>query len=246
MSKGPLIDKIILKSNGNNISCSIFRNQRSRRISLRVVSRDEVILNVPPRGSLSEAKDFVATKMNWVIEKTGEMPASNELAQFLKIRPMIWLDSRPRSFRWSFSNSSVRSFCSIGSDVIEAVFPDGKKEENEALLSCLIKLGKEHLPLRLQDCAEKVGLSYRHARVGNQKTRWGSCSSRQVISLNWRILLLDYSVGDYVLFHELAHLKHMNHSSQFWKLLQEWVPDARMLDVKLSSQGKELMLLGRN
>ena len=96
----------------------------------------------------------------------------------------------------------------------------------------------------MQDCAEKVGLSYRHARVGNQKTRWGSCSSRQVISLNWRILLLDYSVGDYVLFHELAHLKHMNHSSQFWKLLQEWVPDARMLDGKLSSQGRELMLLG--
>ena len=246
MSKSTFIDKIILKSNGNNISCSIFRNQRSRRISLRVVSRDEVILNVPPRGSLPEAKNFVAAKMNWIIDKTGEMPAENEMAELLKICPMIWLDRRPRSFRWEFSKSSVRSSCSIGLDEIKAVFPDGKKEENEALLSCMIKLGKEYLPLRLQGCAEKVGLSYRHVRVGNQKTRWGSCSSRQVISLNWRILLLDYSVGEYVLFHELAHLKHMNHSSQFWKLLQEWVTDARILDRKLSSQGSKLMLIGRN
>jgi predicted metal-dependent hydrolase len=82
-------------------------------------------------------------------------------------------------------------------------------------------------------------------RVGNQKSRWGSCSSQRVISLNWRILLLDYEIGEYVLFHELAHLKHMNHSSSYWNLLNEWVPEAKTVDRQLSQKGRELMLLGR-
>ena len=81
--------------------------------------------------------------------------------------------------------------------------------------------------------------------MGNQKSRWGSCSSKRVISLNWRILLLDYEIGEYVLYHELAHLQHMNHSFRYWNLLDEWLPGAKNIDRKLSSAGRELMLLGR-
>ena len=110
----------------------------------------------------------------------------------------------------------------------------------------MLNLAKIYLPLRLEECAQKVGEGFSKTRVGNQKTRWGSCSSERVISLNWRILLLDYEIGQYVLYHELAHLKHMNHSTKYWDLLSRWVGDARGLDRELSLQGRELMLLARN
>ena len=98
----------------------------------------------------------------------------------------------------------------------------------------------------LEIVLEKVGVNFNKVRVGDQKTRWGSCSSERVISLNWRILHLDYEIGEYVLFHELAHLKHMNHSKKYWELLSSWVGDARGLDRQLSVQGRELMQLARN
>ena len=59
------------------------------------------------------------------------------------------------------------------------------------------------------------------------KKRVGDLVLERVISLNWRILLLDYEIGEYVLYHELAHLKHMNHSKKYWELLSSWVGDAR-------------------
>jgi predicted metal-dependent hydrolase len=132
----------------------------------------------------------------------------------------------------------------VTTDSIEVSFPDNQDREN-SILSFLIDLARVYLPIRLEVSSRKVGVSYSKVRGGNQKSRWGSCSSQRVISLNWRILLLDYEIGEYVLFHELAHLKHMNHSSNYWKLLNEWVPGARIVDRQLSQKGRELMLLGR-
>ena len=94
----------------------------------------------------------------------------------------------------------------------------------------MITLAKIYLPLRLEECAQKVGEGFSKTRVGNQKTALGVMFFRTSNFLNWRILLLDYEIGQYVLYHELAHLKHMNHSTKYWDLLSRWVGDARGLD----------------
>ena len=108
-----------------------------------------------------------------------------------------------------------------------------------------MQLARIYLPIRLEACAKKVGVHFQGARIGNQKSRWGSCSSQRVISLNWRILLLDYRIGEYVLYHELAHLKHMNHSKRYWELSETWIANSKSLDKELSVQGKGLMFMGR-
>ena len=82
-------------------------------------------------------------------------------------------------------------------------------------------------------------------RVGNQKSRWGSCSSKGTISLNWRLLLLSYSLGQYVILHELAHLKHLNHSLAFWQYLESICPGARIQDRELRNEGKKIINLGQ-
>ncbi|MBT5910862.1 MAG: M48 family metallopeptidase, partial [Opitutae bacterium] len=82
-------------------------------------------------------------------------------------------------------------------------------------------------------------------RVGDQKSRWGSCSTKGTISLNWRLLLLRTDLQDYVIFHELAHLRHMNHSPAFWAHLETLQPNARIRDREINKAGKTLMTLGR-
>ena len=86
---------------------------------------------------------------------------------------------------------------------------------------------KNHLPKMLAKVAKDMGLSYQSVTIRLQKTRWGSCSHKQSIALNAKLLLLPKEVVHYVLVHELAHLVHMNHSPQFWQYVAHFVPDYR-------------------
>jgi len=81
------------------------------------------------------------------------------------------------------------------------------------------------LPRRLHELADFHGFTVSGVTVRNQQTRWGSCSPRGRICLNWRLVLVPDAVRDYVLLHELAHLKRMDHSRKFWKLVAQLCPD---------------------
>ena len=245
MSKKWLIQKVNLKIGVADVVCLIKRNNRARRISVRIISRDEIVLTIPSHESISKGTEFVQSKREWIRKKTQEMPVNNDLLSFFLENSTIWLDARPRSIQIFFSDSNKNFHYHIESDSILLTLPKMVNKE-DCLLSFLMRLARFYLPERLKSCAEKVGMNYSRVRVGNQRSRWGSCSSKKVISLNWRILLLDYEIGDYVLYHELAHLKHMNHSTKYWALLNDWLGEAKKLDKQLSDQGKRLMLLARN
>jgi predicted metal-dependent hydrolase len=73
--------------------------------------------------------------------------------------------------------------------------------------------------------AHGLGGNVKRVTVRNQKTRWGSCSSRGTISLNWRLIQTPDFVRDYIILHELAHLRHMNHSARFWQEVKRLCPD---------------------
>ncbi|MFW5957899.1 MAG: M48 family metallopeptidase [Desulfosalsimonas sp.] len=95
---------------------------------------------------------------------------------------------------------------------------------------------------RLEELAEKHGISYNKVFIRNQKTRWGSCSSRGNLSLNYRIALLPGELMDYVIIHELVHIRHHNHSPLFWAELDRLAGDAKALDSRLNEY--QALLLG--
>ena len=91
----------------------------------------------------------------------------------------------------------------------------------------------KQLTTRLKELAAMHGLLYNKVAVRNQKTLWGSCSAKNNISLNMRLVTLDSDLIDYVILHELAHLKIKNHSELFWKELQRLMPEAKEMSMKL-------------
>ncbi len=85
-------------------------------------------------------------------------------------------------------------------------------------------LAARELPSRLFELARLHGFEVASVRVRNQRTRWGSCSPSGRISLNWRLVQVPPAVRDYVLLHELTHLRHLNHSARFWRELARLCP----------------------
>ncbi|MBC2716999.1 MAG: M48 family metallopeptidase [Desulfobacteraceae bacterium] len=95
------------------------------------------------------------------------------------------------------------------------------------------KTAKSKLTQRLDSLSAKSGLPYNRVFVKNQKTRWGSCSEKKNINLNINLVRLPEKLMDYAIMHELVHTKILNHSSQFWDLLEKFVKDAKGLDREL-------------
>jgi len=99
-----------------------------------------------------------------------------------------------------------------------------------ALRAWLKKEAQTLLPPLLAGMARDFGLSYSAVTVRLQRTRWGSCSAKGAISLNARLLFLPPELARYVLAHELAHTRHLNHSAKYWRFLASLYPDAQALD----------------
>jgi predicted metal-dependent hydrolase len=86
-----------------------------------------------------------------------------------------------------------------------------------------------------------IGVGYRNIRIGSQRSLWGSCSARGVLSFNWRLVLAPYQVLDYVVVHELCHLRVLNHSARFWELVERHRAGWRDQRDWLRTHGPELL-----
>ena len=109
------------------------------------------------------------------------------------------------------------------------------------IISSRSELASEELPKRCRELAREAGLTVSKVSVRDQRSRWGACSVGRVITLNWRLVQMPRSVRDYVIFHELTHIKHPNHSRRFWCEVEgvcAWWKDAERW---LRSHGRELL-----
>ncbi len=100
----------------------------------------------------------------------------------------------------------------------------------------------ETIALRVQHYAPMLGVHPGKISIRDQKTRWGSCSSSGTLSFNWRLILAPPQVLDYVVVHELSHMRQMNHSKAFWSTVESIMPDYKQWDQWLKDHGKELKL----
>ena len=105
-----------------------------------------------------------------------------------------------------------------------SVGPDDEREPAIVEQRVMIVRAKKELPARLLELAARHSLTVSRVSIRNQRWRWGSCSRSGHICLNWRLVTMPEDVRDYVLIHELMHLKRMDHSPKFWKLVADACP----------------------
>lgn len=116
-------------------------------------------------------------------------------------------------------------------------------EAIQALRLWMIEKAQDIIRARTEELSKVIGVVFNNIRIKDTKTRWGSCSSKGNLNFNFRIVMSPEVVMDYIIIHELCHLKHMNHSQEFWRCVESYMPDYPKYKDWLRKKGMELYKL---
>ena len=202
------------------------RNPRARRYLLRLRPDGTARVTIPRGGSPAMARQFVERHVAWLerefqrLQAQPRKPATWTIGTEILLRgDAVRIDARfnGEAEIVRFSGESVR-------------VSDPAADLRPAIEGHLRQLAARELPPRVLELAARHGLTVRRVTVRSQKSRWGSCSRRGTISLNWRLIQTHAFVSDYICLHELMHLRQMNHSPRFWREMERVCPDYRMAE----------------
>ncbi len=223
----------------------IRRSSRSRRIYISLDEQNQALLTIPMRGTIKAAIKFLDQCGDWLLEQMAKTPKPRSILEFLRDKPVLTLGGKKCSVVFGFTNRCP--YCEYNEKAGEVMLRYDPYAINEVRIrEALKKVAKEHLSERLFFlCEQKAIDPPSRVTVRDQSSRWGSCSSSRSISLNWRLILLSVGMQDYVILHELAHLKEMNHSKKFWGLLNSYDSRSKHHDRRLNEVGRSIMSLGR-
>ena len=212
------------------------RNRRARRYVLHLSPDGTPRVTIPWRGSRRDAEAFLRRNMSWLSEQRRRwQSASRRREAAWQVGAEVLL----RGERVRVETAGGREcLLRIGEDTIErrAAEPAG-----EAVRRHLRAVAARELPSRVRVLAEEIGHTVHRIIVRDQRSRWGSCSPSRTISVNWRLVQMPPRVADYVIYHELMHLDHADHSPRFWRLVRRvcpWTDEARAW---LRRHGAELL-----
>jgi predicted metal-dependent hydrolase len=206
---------------------------RARRLSIRVYPDARVECVVPRRTRPRDVEAFIAAHREWI---------ENRRAIALRNRPEPQ-PFPPALIELSFTGEQWRLQVAGGGraprvresapGILSATGGASTARLRAGLRAWLLRAARNRLEPRLASIARAMGVSYSQVSVRRQRSRWGSCSARGTISLNCCLLFQRPEVVDYLLVHELTHVKHMNHSARFWQAVERHCPDWRALDREL-------------
>lgn len=232
------------------IAYHIRKTRQAKRMTLRISHNGEVSISIPYYATLQQARQFLRDNLPYVRAKlhmvTQRRQSVTDALQELQC---------PVRGRWLPIHfvEAAAPLIDVRTDSVVINYPAQenttahRREAMRFWCEMMINQANEELPRRTIELAAEVGERLRRIAVRDQKSRWGSCSvQNRSINLNWRCVLFSEPVRDYLIYHELAHLRHADHSASFWKLVEKWCPAYREAERWISENEQRLMTFTRD
>lgn len=213
-------------------------NIRSKNIRIKIKTDGDVVVTAHPLVPKRLVQDFVVKNEAWIRSKRAEI--TENLHGLTSVRDKLWFLGSEFDFRLQVASSIKEGVRIDGTKMIVLSKSEEHDEVRRVLTAWYKKEAKKHLTDRTHTLALHTNNRAISISIRSQSTRWGSCSSRRTISLNWRLIMTPPFVIDYIIYHELAHLTHMNHSKQFWSLVENYCPDYKKAERWLKQNHKLL------
>jgi predicted metal-dependent hydrolase len=220
------LPKNFLTVGNRQIPLVLVRNLRARRYVLRLRPDGTARVTVPRGGTESEAHRFAQRNSAWLeqqLQRSAERPNGREK----------WVTGTEFYFRGALVKietgiPGASDLVRFGSEQIK--IPQSALDLRPAIEKHLWRLAAKEFPSKVSEYAATHQLTVNRITVRNQRSRWGSCSRRGTISLNWRLIQTPEFVRDYIILHELMHLRQMNHSARYWQEVERVCPDYRLAE----------------
>lgn len=206
-------------------------NPRLKNSYINILPSAEVVVKTPI-NSERYIYDLIEKKYEWIVKNI------NNIKKYQKVE--VSLEDEVLIFGEVYSiDHEIATYLR---DKLSKIKNSTQENIANAYDSYYKKIASEHIPKRVEHFSAKMGLQPTQIKYRKMKRRWGSCDSKRELTFNIYLLKLSSELIDYVIVHELSHLKHMNHSKHFHALVKSHLPDAKELEQKIKEQYHRFML----
>jgi predicted metal-dependent hydrolase len=231
---------------GKTYRVALKRIASARRFTLRVrAATRDVVLTMPPRGSVTGARNFIERHAAWIGARLQRLPApmpfgGGEIVPIRGVNHRIVERPRQRGNVW------VEPVAKAVADITLPRLCVGAERGHVArrVKDFLMREAKRDLEAAVNRHAAKLGVKPRKISLRDTTSRWGSCSSTGALSFSWRLIMAPSYVLDYLAAHEVAHLVHLNHSPSFWKIVARLSTHVDGAEAWLKAHGAGLLRFG--
>jgi len=222
---------------------SVRVSSRAKRMSLKISAVKGLEVVVPIGFDHAQIEPFVRQKQSWVKRHLAKYTDNQKLENFIWPPEELDLIGIGRKIQIHYRASMRDGYAEI-SQTGDAIIIRGDKNDQDLITQVLVKylivFAKSMFIPKLECLAQQKGIKINRVNIRAQKTRWGSCSSKGNINLNYKLLFLPKEHVHYIMMHELAHTFHLNHSPQYWAVLHDLLPNARHLDKQLRQSSRRV------
>ena len=227
------IKRELLKIDGKSVEIILRTNPRARRFIVKVdPATGEVSVVAPSPRSFDRALDFARKEKEWIAGRLADVPEPVQL----ELGSTILFKGVEHVIR---SGEGKGTPAWIDRDAPRPTIRVGGRSEHapRRLMDWLKREARRKIDERVAEYSSVLGVRPKRITIRDTSSRWGSCSSARSLSFSWRLILAPPAVLDYVVAHEVAHLRELNHRPRFWRLVQLLVPDIEKSQAWLSEQG---------
>ena len=230
------VQRELLKIDGRSVEVTMRLNPRARRLIVKVhPSTGEVTVVAPSRRGLDRALDFARGEAPWIARQLARVPKPIPLVPGAHI-PFL---GREHAIVKMARGTVVRN-----ADAATIAVGGADAHAQRRVVDFLKREARRICDERSHDFAARIDAKVKRVTVRDTASRWGSCSTSQSISYSWRLIFAPPFVLDYVVAHEVAHLREMNHGPRFWRLVRSIIPDIETPQAWLRKNGTALHRYG--
>jgi predicted metal-dependent hydrolase len=233
-------DHLEVPHEGTSLRIALRRRPTARRITLRVsAATGEAVITLPSRTAINTAERFAASHAGWIAARLARVPTRTvfEPGAVLPFR-----GEPHRISQRSTRSGPVQLERTEGEPVISVACESAHVARR--VRDFLTREARRDLAEAIECYAGKLGQRPVRVTLRDTRSRWGSCTARGELNFSWRLILAPPMVLDYLVAHEMAHLRELNHSPRFWALVNEMCPDTDVAEAWLKRHGAGLHRYG--
>ena len=233
-----MANQVLTLASGETIP--YFLEHRARRTVGLKITADGLVVHAPKRIFAFQLNQILQQKSSWILNKLQAREANH-------VAKVEWIDGEHLLYLGndiqliiSQNNSNKALIFDQNTLLVASPQPNNHAVLGRKVIQWYKKQAALDFARRLEILAAKLGVATPPLTLSNAQSRWGSCNSRGQVRLNWRLLQAPPHIINYVICHELAHLKQMNHSAKFWAVVEQLFPNYKLAEKELKALSPQL------